>query len=184
MDDAEQVLRLQLLATVTRVSSTVAGYFGRVTRDEDAFPVDATVQSAWRELQGGVDESQRRGRWRASLVRLESAAPLPPVDVADAVPEALAAVRLVTDSWASPADAAMAAALRAHRVATSFDAAGLPAPSGQETWVSYEQSCIESIAPTIRSGDVFMVRLESGMQSMSYRQAMLESAGRAVGGTS
>lgn len=45
--------------TVTRVSSIAAGFFGRVARDEDAFPVDATVQSAWRELQGGADESQR-----------------------------------------------------------------------------------------------------------------------------
>lgn len=64
MDDAERVLRLQLLATVARVSSIVAAFFSRITRDEDAFPVDATVQSAWRELQGDGDESQRRDRWR------------------------------------------------------------------------------------------------------------------------
>lgn len=116
-------------------------------------------------------------------MRLESAALLHPVDVADAVPEALADVRLVIDSWASPAEAAMVAVLRALRVATSFDAAGLPAPRGQETWVSYEESCIETIAQTIRSGDVFVVRLESGMQSMPYRQAMLEAAGRTIGRT-
>ena len=92
-------------------------------------------------------------------------------------------VSSIADSWTSPAEGATAAALRALRVATSFDAAGLPAPSGQETWVSYEQFCIEAIALTIRSGDVFAVRLESGIQSMPYRQAMLESAGRALGGT-
>lgn len=178
MDDAEQVLRLQLVATVTRVTSIAAAFFSRVTRDEDAFPVDATVQSAWRELQGGGDESQRRGRWRDSLVRLESAAPLHPVDMADIVSAAVAAARLLIDAWTAPEEAALAATLNARKVATSFDKAGLPAPSDQESWTSYEQVCTERIARTIRTGDVFAVRLESGMQSMPYRQAMLESAGR------
>ncbi len=54
MDDAEQALRLGLLGTVTRVSSIAAAFFSCVTRDEDAFPVDATVHSVWRELVGGA----------------------------------------------------------------------------------------------------------------------------------
>lgn len=166
--------QLELVATVTRFSSIVSPYFGRLGRLEEAYPVDAIVQSAWRELGGGEDESARRAMWHNLIVRLDWGGMAQRSSAGEAVSIAIRGVALVAESW-NEAGSAEAAKRAGVEIAEAFDRGSFVDSEISEPWLSYERSCAERVAEIVADESVFLIRMEAGAQSMPYRRALLDN---------
>jgi hypothetical protein len=160
-----------MLAAATRVSASVSVFFEAVTRLEDSFPLDATVQSCWRDLEKGTDESGRRAGWTGSLDRLEVGAGSHECAVGAGVSLAVSAVRLASEFWNTPRDGVDVVLAKAGDVAANLDIHGVADSEVVSTWAAYEESCVEQVISSLDVSSIFEIRLQAGMKSMPYRRA-------------
>lgn len=177
MNSPEHQQRLRFVGTITRVSSVISPYLSRFSRAEDAFPADAIVQSAWRELGGSGAESLRRAKWKDLIVQLRPHGVLHQAPVGVAVSKALGGICLISDLWDAPDDALGTAREVANEIAGMFDSETFIDADVSGSWVSYEHNCASRLATVAIDESVFSIRLESGMQSMPYRRAILKNVG-------
>jgi hypothetical protein len=177
LNSSEHQQRLQFVGTITRVSSVISPYLSRFSHAEGAFPADAIVQSAWRELGGSGAESLRRAKWKDLIVHLRPHGLLHQAPVAVAVSKALGGISLISDLWDAPDDALGAARDVANEIAGIFDSEAFIDADVSDSWVSYEGNSASRLATMAIDESVFSIRLESGMQSMPYRRAILENVG-------
>jgi hypothetical protein len=156
-------------------------YCERYTRQDDAFPAIAVVESAWRELSGMGDERAFQADSIPLIEQLRADVTEAGHPSAVAVKHALDAVLAVARYGGGERAGAGEAKAAALAVAGECDRHELPPPIGWAGWVEYEAAGTAAWATALSTSSAdltparcFDFRMEAGAESMNYRRAMQE----------
>lgn len=165
------------VASADRVTGLLSIFLGRLDRPlgTETFDPKQGVEMRWRELTGAPPSGKLVRLLEKKAPGLRETVLTAPLPGAGAAAAAIDVISALHDDSGDDLEGLSRISGLALRVAMEMDGTPAPAPDGQSSWAAYElrsQAGLFDLFTEVTAASVDQLRTESGMRSMTYRNAM------------